>query len=673
MKGLVTINDKSVYTNVAQAVFRLRKLNLGHSVDILFISTDTDIQLTSNDICNLIKLNDEKLKINKRDLLTYQTLKSEIRKLELETIYPKYTDPIKLRSLGLAAILASLSQKSAPENSGQSKLIYTEQIKYYFIDAFPTEPIKYLNGIVNLKFIPQCVKLFDKINHIDKLKKLVFNMDSSVNFSISRAIDKEVVNVKAVGNTIYQQKKIIIPSISFDYVKYIFDHISQPDIFNRITVPINKYINCVVNICTHFDGYTFRENNSGVVFVFIPNIHKLLLIPGYMAPIFSQNYILLKTRNLELINNNKAEDFFSYSNEIECFRHCDFINFITNGKNYSLLSSKELKNQEISREFFILGVILNNFQNKIAAHERFLNYNFIFKQDKPLHIRFDQYIKSWLLGKYRKEIIIPDATDINTIEPFFKSDAEYLCNDNVEKYKVEQTNILQSNISNCEKNKSKFQSEKDRSQHRETKKQKELCETNKLTYIELNKCEENKQLYIDRDQIELCRKYKIEYSHSVKLNIQAEIAQEEKILEDFTKKLEDSTNKLMNLYKSDEITQKETEIMSLQKEISVLDESITELQKQIIVIKSSMSNANKNSVRKNNEFIEKNIAGIKQNKKKLDNQILAINQVISQLVNVLKVNNKKEVKKYTERISKYEGKILTSKLKINSLRISLAN
>ena len=79
MKGLCVVNKLSTYTQVAQAIFRLRKINLGHTIDICLL-TDKIIETNSTEIYNLLKSNDNEKVEQSTDLLIYQTLKYEIRK-----------------------------------------------------------------------------------------------------------------------------------------------------------------------------------------------------------------------------------------------------------------------------------------------------------------------------------------------------------------------------------------------------------------------------------------------------------------------------------------------------------------------------------------------------------------------------------------------------------------
>ena len=56
MKGLCIIDDLSIYSQVAQAMFRLRKLNMGHKIEFIYIDKDETLELNNKKLYNLLKL-----------------------------------------------------------------------------------------------------------------------------------------------------------------------------------------------------------------------------------------------------------------------------------------------------------------------------------------------------------------------------------------------------------------------------------------------------------------------------------------------------------------------------------------------------------------------------------------------------------------------------------------
>ena len=83
LKGLCIIDLKTTYTQTAQGIFRLRKINIGHSVNFIInvnqIVSDIDV-LDNTKLIDLLHENDDNNNKEKYKYLIFQILKSEIRK-----------------------------------------------------------------------------------------------------------------------------------------------------------------------------------------------------------------------------------------------------------------------------------------------------------------------------------------------------------------------------------------------------------------------------------------------------------------------------------------------------------------------------------------------------------------------------------------------------------------
>ena len=187
------------------------------------------------------------------------------------------------------------------------------------------------------------------------------------------------------------------------------------------------------------------------------------------------------------------------------------------------------------------------------------------------------------------------------------------------------------------------------------------CEANKANYIGLSKCEENKEIYSQQDQIQACTKYKIEYSDSIKIKIQTEIAQEETILEENNNGLIKYTNKLNELYKSASVTEKEKNITKLENEI----ENLGLLKKPTRNI-ASKSKKERDEISNYNAELQTTIIDKTRDIKVIKDQIDVIMHDIEN-------KNSKKIEEYKEKILKYERKISNNKRKIKSLQILLEN
>ncbi len=618
LKGLVTINSKSTYTNVAQSIFRLRKINLGHTIDILFISNpDETDEITINnsiDIYNLIKSNDEKSKANKHDLLIYQTLKSEVRKNNLIIplkIYNKNKDADPINSKQFITI--------------KFNQIYTEKIKYYYIDVIPTNYLgkieEYLSGIIEIPSNRKnLIGLVSQINQTEKLNKLIFNIGSGYQ-EISRATETEKVKVKvsiknkSIETTYYAPDNLAGIQTNFDYWQYLFSEISNPDIFYRITIKINDFIYCVPNISSQFNGNAFVPNKSGLIFVLIWKINKLLLVPGYMAYLFYQSHLLLRIDNLRLINLNQIDQFKQNAEIIRCLRESPMIKFIRTG----LRDNFPIDNLTLE-ELFVLKVIIVNLINKHNNHQIII--------DKVNKQKIDEYngkLLTWSQFKHINQIIIPNDEQNPSEEPFIISNAEYRCDKNKRIYWIEYKKDKESNENDCEENKSIFfrqiQSKKDKEkqliineQKKLIKQEEEICEANKQEYKENVECETNKDNFANIPNVDLCSRYKVEY------------------LNEF---YELNGKKILKL--TDRINKYNKKIQSYNEEIKAKDEEITAFNKQktSIKIKEEKKNIDRKitEIGKEKEEIQKLINDTNAKLNKYKKELKEIEDVISNISN----------------------------------------
>ncbi len=381
MKGLVTINNKSTYTNVAQAVFRLRKLNLGHAIDILFIDDVPDKEnLTGAYIYNLLKQNDQAQKINKKDLLVYQTIKSEIRKKRNEAIF---------------------------------KDKYKEQIKYYYLNPIETDVIKCLNGIASSSELQnsELTELIKEIESSEKLQKLVYNLGSESCETIkSNEVEKikSQVKVQSLATTYNTNKYISIPAIDIDYKQYSFKDITL-DQFGKISIPIDDTLSFVPCINIKSNSLNFLHNDLQVLFVLLPKIKKLLLIPVYMASEFFEEYILLSAIDFSLINLNNFKNYNDNKNLIEEMEKTPFLKFILKGENCSYSYTKD------PLAIILLMIIFaSNIDRRLSEHEQVIStYN---KFSYSTSDKFIDIIYDWVNDVYRKDIFVTNIERININE-----------------------------------------------------------------------------------------------------------------------------------------------------------------------------------------------------------------------------------------------------------------
>jgi hypothetical protein len=158
MIGLCIIDDKTLYTTVAQAIFRLRKLNMGHTIDFYILNKNKIENLeSSQDIYSYLKKNDAKNKENKHDILMFQSMKSIIRKNKFN--------------------------KLIDANLNNFKELYNEENKYYYfmktINSHINSTISHIFNDEDIIFLKQKNVFFTRILEDQYIiKKLIYNINS---------------------------------------------------------------------------------------------------------------------------------------------------------------------------------------------------------------------------------------------------------------------------------------------------------------------------------------------------------------------------------------------------------------------------------------------------------------------------------------------------------------
>jgi len=234
--GLCIIDNNTKYTEIAQGIFRLRKINFGHSIDI-FVNDDN--VLTKDELFNRLILNNNKSKINSLDLLNFQTYKSEVRKN---------------------------STMSLSNHSNE------EIVKYYFNQ--PLDKTKNISKLFDKIIYLDMQLLTDlNLNDYDKLYNLIFNLNY-----------KSISSEKQEEKQTEQQKKKEFP---VDILKIIEKNIIYPKLLIKI-LPLEDYISSLILIECYSEIYCFPNiftlHLTGLAFILKEN--KLYLIPGYMIKFY---------------------------------------------------------------------------------------------------------------------------------------------------------------------------------------------------------------------------------------------------------------------------------------------------------------------------------------------------------------------------------------------------
>jgi hypothetical protein len=328
MNGLCIINNLSIYSQIAQAMFRLRKLNMGHSIDFIYVTTKRTPNFTPDSILNLLLTNETENKNGKKINLLYQTLKSDIRKLRDEESIEKLYDEHHPAS------------KSITYNYD---LRYFEKIKYYFTkdEEIETDYLKAYDGILYdselVDIHSKYCEYFEEIkNNINKLVYNIGSIQNSVELNYDQDVDLKIDTEKLqlVENQFNKRNDPLNINLRFEYITYIpIRKFSNMQYFMFGTIELSRHIRYLPNIFTQITGYDYLNNNSGYIFVYIHEL--ILIIPGYLITYFYDNYpilnyklnimndVPLKKRDRNTINRYKTDYFFQilYSTKYIPYNH----------------------------------------------------------------------------------------------------------------------------------------------------------------------------------------------------------------------------------------------------------------------------------------------------------------------------------------------------------------
>lgn len=273
MKGLCLIDENSYYSKIAQAMFRLRKLNMGHSIDFINMKKYRE----KEEIICYIRENEENNKNNKNKYLLFQTLKTEIRTNNNINNIGNIFNNIN--------IIVKKEQDGITINYNNS---YLEIIKYYYLD-YNENSTEILKGIIVLD---------DKYNFLFKdIEKSIGTLVYNIN-SLQQEQEQEqeqqkeelLIENRTKNNEIF---------FNFEYKKYEFNNIKENrKTFIKYTIQISEKIKCLPNLFSQLNTLNYINNASGFLFVYIHDL--LLLIPGYLLVQFNEFPLL--TLNFKLIN-----------------------------------------------------------------------------------------------------------------------------------------------------------------------------------------------------------------------------------------------------------------------------------------------------------------------------------------------------------------------------------
>jgi len=343
--GLCIIDNTSSYTIVAQSIFRLRKLNMGHRIDFNIHRIDANNTL---DLYDVLKKKDETSKKNKIQSLKFQTLKSLIRK--------KKSGKLK----------ETIDNSLFMDN-------YKEKIKYYF--NFNEDKANILVGIIDINnMTPTEKQIYDDIQN--DISRLVYNI-SSTDIDIQQEQEQEqdqeheqdikksdVPKKPELNHVLFETPSTILLK------KDTYTNIFADDIKDKIFMELNSYttkIKFLINIFTLKNTYychkyiqTLYGNHDTFKwkcdYMFILHNQHLYLINGSILQYVHDKYCVLDL-NLLLVNNKTPDNIDNLQIVIDqLYKNSQFLK-ILNCKN----TDNELLAELSDDEKFVLLQIFNTY------------------------------------------------------------------------------------------------------------------------------------------------------------------------------------------------------------------------------------------------------------------------------------------------------------------------
>ena len=335
LKGLCIIDKNNTYTEVAQSIFRLRKLNQGHTIQLFCVNK---LGNTVDIIVHLLN-NNEKNKRTKFPNLVYQTIKANVRSQRL-------TD----------AKLATKDEKVYFGKFNYTKKnkimnVYKEKVKHCFIDNIEDIQTtkKLLYGILTKDEIEKQSKLICILNRDNEnnLRNLVYNINSLEPTSEKQNNVEEGLeqNDETSIKIQLESGKVINNKVLIDYSYFNFQMLSSRNYLNvfvnntisekilEIPVIIDKEINtCVAtNVIVNFSNYfsnllivcveSFDENHvvSGIKLTFI-NSTDMFFYKEY--PILNLHGLVINSKDLsdktiKILKKSNVINLLNYENNWE--------------------------------------------------------------------------------------------------------------------------------------------------------------------------------------------------------------------------------------------------------------------------------------------------------------------------------------------------------------------
>jgi len=268
LNGLCIVDIHSKYTEVAQAIYRLRQLNIGHFVSFILYNFNFEVQ-NSEELLEFFNKNQEdQLKIEEKNL-NLQSLKSDFRK----------------------------------NQSGSIFQTHKERIFNYFQDELYFDPLEMIFTNLDISTIDTCKYHLD----INDINEIFFEGDFNDIQSQQEVKNKYEAKIETELKINFLKKDDLFlynftNFKNYDFIKNINSHN-----FNDFTFKIDEHISFLPNIfkdnvdnISSINNYDEKQSKTDFIFIYFP-FNKLLLAPRHIIPYIYNDYALLE-KNLLIIN-----------------------------------------------------------------------------------------------------------------------------------------------------------------------------------------------------------------------------------------------------------------------------------------------------------------------------------------------------------------------------------
>jgi len=304
LEGLCIVDKYTTYTEVAQGMYRLRKLNMGHKISFIFYNFNNK-DITTTELLKKFKDNQKELIEKQQKNLNIQALKSDFRK-----------------KLNIGNDRLSIIKK------------HEEKLYHYFLEEnIEGNLLSYifyeLESISNnYKDINLCAYEID----INDIKNIIFKTNlNNIESQIENEKEIEKKSEQNISNILIDKKELILFNFT-NFKDYNFIKKITSINFDDYTFKIDNDISFLPNIFKDNNDslsslYIFRQtiNSKDLMFIYF-DFGKFLLVPRYLTTYLYNEFVLLDL-NLIKINSNKQ---INNIKDIEKLKNNIFIKIINN-------------------------------------------------------------------------------------------------------------------------------------------------------------------------------------------------------------------------------------------------------------------------------------------------------------------------------------------------------